>query len=237
MNEPPSPRTGTGGSWPWRRCAPPTATTTAATRLLDQAEALYRHGFYPDVRPIAAMRARVQIAAGDLASAAGWADDRGVSVEDDPDYLREYEHLTLARLLLAQHRAEQHGDRAAMRPWLRVLGLLDRLHAAAADAGRDGSVLEIRVLQALAHHAHGDLPAALAALSRRLVEAPEPDSYVRLYLDEGAPMLALLHDAAERRRLAVVRSAAKRCGHGPADSSSGRRPVEDAEPPQPLATR
>ena len=35
-----------------------------ATRLLDQAEALYRHGFYPDVRPIAAMRARVQIAAG-----------------------------------------------------------------------------------------------------------------------------------------------------------------------------
>ena len=43
----------------------------AATRLLDQAEALYRHGFYPDVRPIAAMRARVQIAAGDLASAAG----------------------------------------------------------------------------------------------------------------------------------------------------------------------
>ena len=48
-----------------------------ATRLLDQAEALYRHGFYPDVRPIAAMKARVQIAAGDLASAAGWADDRG----------------------------------------------------------------------------------------------------------------------------------------------------------------
>ena len=33
-----------------------------ATRLLDQAEALYRPGFYPDVRPIAALKARVQIA-------------------------------------------------------------------------------------------------------------------------------------------------------------------------------
>ena len=38
----------------------------AAAHLLDRAEALYRHGFYPDVRPIAAMKARVQIAAGDL---------------------------------------------------------------------------------------------------------------------------------------------------------------------------
>ena len=47
-----------------------------ATHLLGQAEALYRHGFYPDVRPIAALKARVQIAAGDLSSAGGWAEDR-----------------------------------------------------------------------------------------------------------------------------------------------------------------
>ena len=77
-----------------------------------------------------------------------------------------------------------------------MLGLLDRLQAAAVEAGRDGSVLEIRVLQALAHHARGDLPQALAALGRSFVDTPEPDSYVRLYLDEGAPMLALLHHAA-----------------------------------------
>jgi LuxR family maltose regulon positive regulatory protein len=77
-----------------------------------------------------------------------------------------------------------------------MLGLLDRLHAAATAAGRDGSVLELRVLQALAHHAHGDLPAALAAMGRALGGAPEPDSYVRLYLDEGAPMMALLNETA-----------------------------------------
>jgi LuxR family maltose regulon positive regulatory protein len=164
--------------------------------LLDQAESLYRHGFYPDVRPIAAMRARVQIAAGDLSSAVGWADDRGISVGDDADYLREYEHLSLVRLLLAQHRAAQHSDQAGSASLVAVLALLDRLHAGATDARRNGSVQEIRVLQALAHHAHGDLPTALAALSRALGEAPEPDSYVRLYLDEGAPMMALLHQAA-----------------------------------------
>jgi LuxR family maltose regulon positive regulatory protein len=110
----------------------------AARVLLDRAETMYRHGFYPDLRPIAAVRARVQIAAGDLPAAAEWAHAAGVSVDDDPHYLHEYEHLTLARLLIAQDRA---GEAA---------GLLDRLQAAAAEAGRDGSLFEIRTLQGLA---------------------------------------------------------------------------------------
>jgi DNA-binding NarL/FixJ family response regulator len=70
------------------------------------------------------------------------------------------------------------------------------LHGAAVEAGRDGSVREVRVLQALAHLARGDLPEALDALRRSFVDTPEPDSYVRLYLDEGAPMITLLHEAA-----------------------------------------
>ena len=88
----------------------------AATRLLEEAAALYRHGFYPDVRPIAAMKARLQIAAGDLESAASWARERGLGVDDDPDYLHEYEHLTLARLLLAQASRRQGSDRQERRP-------------------------------------------------------------------------------------------------------------------------
>jgi LuxR family maltose regulon positive regulatory protein len=160
-----------------------------ATRLFDQAEAQYLRGFYPEVRPITAMKARVQIAAGDLSSAGEWAEERAISVDDQPNYLREYEHLTLARLQLAQNRAGQQIDGA-------VLSLLDRLYAAAAAAGRDGSVREIRVLQALAHFSRGDLPRSIAALRRSVADTPEPDSYLRLYLDEGAPMRALLHDAA-----------------------------------------
>ncbi|HET9859649.1 MAG TPA: LuxR C-terminal-related transcriptional regulator [Nocardioidaceae bacterium] len=170
-----------------------TGDSDTAADLLDQAAALYRPGFYPDVRPVAAIRARLQIASGDLSSAAGWARVRGVDVDEEPAYLREYEHLTLVRLLLAAHRAARPIDLSGTDyPVAAALALLDRLHAAAADAGRDGSVLEIRMLQALAHHAHGDVPRALAALGQALVETPEPDSYVRLYLDEGAPMLDLL---------------------------------------------
>ncbi|GIF49414.1 LuxR family maltose regulon positive regulatory protein [Asanoa ferruginea] len=150
-----------------------------ALLLLDQAEARYRHGFYPDLRPIAALKARVQIRRGDLTEpAGGWAQEL--------DYLHEYEHLAHVRLLLAQHRADE------------ALALLDRLLAAAVTARRDGSVREIRVLRALAHQARGDLPAALAAFDQSFADTPEPDSHVRLYLDEGAPMLALLHAAADR---------------------------------------
>ena len=42
-----------------------------AVKLLDQAQVLYRPGFYPELRPIAAMRARVQIAAADLGRGRG----------------------------------------------------------------------------------------------------------------------------------------------------------------------
>ena len=195
-----------------------------AAHLFGQAESLYRRGFYPDIRPITAMMTRLRIAAGDLASAAGWAQDRGVSVDDDADYLREYEHLTLARLLLAQPYAGQHTDHAGSASTVtEVLGLLDRLHDAAVDTGRHGSLLEIRVLQALAHHSHGDLPQAVAALGVALAEAPEPNSYVRLYLDEGAPMLALLRDAASEP--------AARSEHGAAVQEHARRLLERAKTP------
>ena len=136
----------------------------AAMRLLEQAQALYRHGFYPDVRPIDAMKARLQIATGDLEPAASWAAERGLGVDDDPDYLHEYEHLTLARLLLARHRAGRARNGLAS---LLSAGCSSRLHGAAADTGRDGSLLEIRMLQALAHHAGGDSTRRWARWARR----------------------------------------------------------------------
>ncbi len=154
----------------------------AAIRLLEEAASLYRHGFYPDVRPIEAMKARVQLSAGDVDAVAGWA--RGLEPgDDDLDYLHEYEHLTLARLLLATAPSTVHT-------------LLDRLHDAAAGTGRDGSLLEIRLLQALAHHATGDRDTALDVLSQAVELTPEPEAHVRLYLDEGRPMLDLLRHAA-----------------------------------------
>ena len=176
-----------------------------ARRLLDLAETLYRRGFYPETRPIPAMKARLAIASGDPPTATEWSRSRGVSVGDDPDYLREYEHLTLVRLLLAEDRATRPsaGPGAGAPPAVAALGLLDRLHAAAAEARREGSLIEIRVLQALAHDAHGYEPEAVAALQQAVATTPEPDSHVRLFLDAGPPMLDLLYRAVTEHGVVV----------------------------------
>ena len=56
-----------------------------------------------------------------------------------------------------------------------------------------GSVLEILLVQALAHQAQGDTPAAFAALERALTLA-EPEGYVRMFVDEGEAMRLLIAD-------------------------------------------
>lgn len=169
-----------------------------ATALLDQAERLYRRGFLPEVRPVAAVRARIRIARGDLSPALDWARDNELSTTDELSYLREFEHLTLVRLLLAQDRLGR--DPRAIDG---ALGLLARLLEMAQAAGRAGSVHEILALQALAQQARGDRPQALATLER-VLGATEPEGHVRLFLDEGEPMRALLR-AADLRRVAPSR--------------------------------
>ena len=130
-----------------------------ALDLLDEAERLYVGDFSPNVRPVAASKTRVWVAQGRLDEALGWAREQNLTAQDDLSYLREFEHITLARILLAQYKSDR-----ADRSILEAMGLLERLLKAAQEGGRSGSVIEILVLQALAHQAQGDLPAALLPL-------------------------------------------------------------------------
>jgi LuxR family transcriptional regulator, maltose regulon positive regulatory protein len=157
--------------------------------LLDDAERCFNNDFSPDVRPIPALRARMEAAHGRLGDALDWVGERGLTADDDLSYLREYDHVTLARVLLARHATD--GDASALRA---ATGLLDRLLSAAEVGHRTGSVIEILVLRALAAQAGGDMPAALAAL-RRALSLAEPEDYVRTFVDEGPPMTALLRSA------------------------------------------
>jgi LuxR family transcriptional regulator, maltose regulon positive regulatory protein len=58
-------------------------------------------------------------------------------------------------------------------------------------AGRIGATIEALALQALAHYGNGDQQAALTALEQALTRAA-PQGYMRIFVDEGAPMAALL---------------------------------------------
>jgi LuxR family transcriptional regulator, maltose regulon positive regulatory protein len=177
-----------------------------ALDLLNEAERLYAGDMFPNVRPVPALRARVLIAQGRLGEVLGWAREQGLSADDDLSYLREFEHITLARMLLARYLDERAGH--CVHEAARLLG---RLLAAAEEGGRTGRVIEVLVLQALAHQAQGDIPAALARLARALTLA-EPEGYVRVFADEGPPVASLLRAAAKhgttrnyaRRLLAAV---------------------------------
>jgi LuxR family maltose regulon positive regulatory protein len=163
-----------------------------ALELLDEAERVYMGDMFPNVRPVPALRARVWIAQDRLGEVLGWAREQGLSVDDDLSYLREYEHITLARMLMARSAGERAGHSAH-----EATRLLERLLLAAEEGGRTGHVIEILVLQALAHQTQGDIPAALACLERALTLA-EPEGYVRVFADEGTAMSALLAAAAKQ---------------------------------------
>src|SRR5262245_23655452 len=129
--------------------------------------------------PAPAERARLLLAQGQVDQAARWAEEQELKAEDEPSYLRERDQLVLARVLLAGRAPE------------RALGLLGRLHALAAAQGRIGSVVEVRALQALALDASGDHVGGLAALAEALTLAAT-EGWLRVFVDEGAPMAALL---------------------------------------------
>jgi LuxR family maltose regulon positive regulatory protein len=163
-----------------------------ALDLLHEAERLYVSVFSPNVRPVAAWKARVWIAQGRLDEALGWAREQGLSAEDELSYLREFEHITLSRVLLAKYQKNRDEHTIS-----KSLNLLERLLEAAEDGKRMGSVLEILVTQVFVYQAKEDKPQALASLERALTLA-QPEGYIRIFLNEGIPMEQLLREVARR---------------------------------------
>ena len=130
------------------------------------------------LNPAPAVRARLELANGQVQAATHWAMHRGLDVQDEPSYPRERDYLVLARVLLAQQAPE------------RALELLEPWTALAAAQGRTESTIELLGLQALAHADSGDDPTALTTLAEALVLGA-PEDYLRVFVDEGPPMAAL----------------------------------------------
>ncbi|MCU1418050.1 MAG: ATP-dependent transcriptional regulator, MalT-like, LuxR family [Schumannella sp.] len=179
-----------------------------AIPILDEAERLYTPDFFPDVHPIPALRARVQLTAGRKADTLDWVRRSGVTVDDQLSYLREFEHVTLVRVLLARPvDTRQLADASR---------LVERLLHGAEHGGRWGSVIELLVLQSITLHKTGRIEDAVDALARA-VSLAKPEGYVRVFADEGEPVARLLAALAKRgddsayvRRLHAATTAARR---------------------------
>ena len=148
----------------------------AALTLLDEAKRVYIRSGVPDLRPIAALKARIYLKQRRPDKTRAWAKERALSLTDEVNYLSEFEYLTLARLEIANPL---------------VNALLARLLQAAETQKRLGSVLDILLVQSLAYEAQSDHLHALAALKRALSLA-EPEGYIRIFVDEGEPMRQLI---------------------------------------------
>jgi LuxR family maltose regulon positive regulatory protein len=160
--------------------------------LLDEAERQYVRNPLPDP-PVAALKARMWVRQGRLNEAFAWVREQNLSPDDELSFMREFEHFTLARALIARYKTERApGDLQA------ALSLLARLLQAAETGGRNGSVIEILILQSLAYQAQGDQPRALASLERALSLA-EPEGYVRIFVDKGEAVRLLIEVQSRNR--------------------------------------
>jgi LuxR family transcriptional regulator, maltose regulon positive regulatory protein len=153
----------------------------AANAALQIADDLVREANAPPIARAsnASVHVTIALAQGDVAAAAHWAAQITTDAADASGLLRGFAQ---ARLLLAQN------EKAA------AAELLDKLHAAVAQMGRQSAVIAARMLQALAAPTVTD---ALAFLSEALA-LTEAEGYVRTFVDEGEPMAVLLRQAAAK---------------------------------------
>jgi LuxR family transcriptional regulator, maltose regulon positive regulatory protein len=159
-----------------------------ARQAIDEAEQVFPSREIVDLHsPAPAERARLLLAQGDVAGAAGWVQEQGLKDLDAPTYARERAYLMLARLWLARHAPVQ------------ALDLLDRLRAGAEAQQRMGSVIEIGALQALALDQTGNRARALAAVAEVLALAC-PEGYLRVFADEGPAMATLVGELIAGRK-------------------------------------
>ena len=138
----------------------------------------------PSSALVSAWRTRFKLALGDVDAAARWANDAGLNLAALPAdladlTLHEMTSMTLARLVIAQERSEV------------ALPLLDHLLSIASKTHRTTSALELLLIKTQAYEANGQREQALELLKQAL-QLAEPEGYIRLFLDEGAPIVKLL---------------------------------------------
>jgi LuxR family maltose regulon positive regulatory protein len=166
---------------------------------------------------LAAYQARLWVRQGDLGAAGGWAQACRGAGERELDYVQQ---LTLVRLRLAQGPNDTGGQ------WLGAARtMLAQVLPAAEARGWTRYLIEGLVLQALVCQAQADRASAVSALERALTLA-QPEGYVRIFVDEGAPQAELLAQTA-RGEAPVAGYAAKLLEAFPETINDERKTMQD----------
>jgi LuxR family maltose regulon positive regulatory protein len=150
-----------------------------ALDLTVEADQVYLGDFSPNVRPLHAAAARLRLRLGDFDAAERWASDQGLAASDELTYLGEYEHVTLAEVLLERHR--QRADASSLDD---ARALLRRLLDSSTAGGREATVIDVLVLQALASDDADTLGRAVAL--------SEPEAVVRPFTRHGSAIIPVL---------------------------------------------
>ncbi len=133
-----------------------------------------------------ALRAEYYVRAGNLAAARRWAEERNLSAGRAIDYTGESELSALARLWIAEGRADEAD------------AIAGRLVASTEASGELGKTIACLVLQALARQRAGHVDLAYQSLERAIVLG-EPEGYMRSFLDEGDQLVDLLQRLVRRK--------------------------------------
>ena len=144
----------------------------ASTILAEADRAAQQHHFVHQVPRVAAARVLVLLRLGELAAAA-----RVAQAHDLP--------LSQARVYLAE------GDPSA------AVAVLEPYRLVVDERAWPDEILQATILQAIAVGAQGETTPAVELLAGALAVA-EPEGFVRIFIDEGAPMGGLLLEALAR---------------------------------------
>jgi len=138
-----------------------------------------------------ALKAEVWLASGDRDAVSQWVKKRGLDVDDDLTYRREYEHLALVRFMMDQDRLEEAEQ------------FLTRLIRNAESGTRVYSLVQMRLLKTLIAHQRDDKRTALDELRQALYLA-EPGSFIRSFIKEGSQVAELLEIVLEEEKAGRV---------------------------------
>ena len=146
--------------------------TSAAATLAKAHQSVQQHNFVHQMSKVIAAQVLTLLNQGNLAEAAHLAEKHELPISQ-------------ARVYLAQ------GDASA------ALAVLRPLRKQVEAKGEADNYLKIMILLAVAHHAHGKTDEAIQLLGEAMGLA-EPNGFIRIFVDEGLPMVQLLSAVASQ---------------------------------------